>query len=113
MARSTTELFKPLRLLMLLRRALLFGNLDDDRHRCQHGDASLETLGSLLTLGGKVELTVVPYGVAVLAPLRVEHVPGEIVRAGAGGDHLVQFGPRLCRRYRWQRQNSYQQSCAG
>ena len=58
MTDRATELLKALRFLTLLRRAPIFGHLDDHGHRCQHANASLKTLGSLLAFGRKAQFAV-------------------------------------------------------
>src|SRR6266545_879587 len=93
-ASGAAELLKALHPLTLRRRALVRGDLRDDRHRFEGRDAPLEPLRPLLALLGEAKLAVLPGGVAILAAVSIEKVRGQLLRTLPRRDHLVERGVR-------------------
>src|SRR5580704_4076265 len=94
---GAAELLEALSPSTLRGRALILGYLGDDAHRLQRGNASFKSLRPFLALVGEAELALLADGVAILAAMGVEQVLGELFRAFADGNRLVQFGGRRLR----------------
>src|SRR6516165_6547457 len=88
-AEGTAELFEARGLLLLRGGTLALGHLGDEIHRCQQGNAAFKALADLLSSFRKSQVPVRAYGVAALATMTVEYIPGQFLRAFAVGSHAV------------------------
>src|SRR6516165_9500681 len=78
-AEGTAELFEARGLLLLRSGTLALGHLGDEIHRRQQGNAPFKALADLLSPLRKSQFPVRAYGVAALATMAVEYIPGQFL----------------------------------
>ena len=94
MTKSAAEFIEPLRLGLLIGRALVRGHLRDQVHRRQRADAAFKAVSQLFSFRGESQFSVISGRVAAFAAMIIEYVLGHFFLALAGGSHFVEVGDR-------------------